>query len=169
MSAQPVSLRQLRSRTAPSCLILAGLVTCHIAAPHDVNMSNNILDLVSLDNFITHPMSKYDELYAHDINQYLSASKMKLLFREELVIRSDLLQSWRVYQCDNCKSPTGWRVLTINSVWIPSCSEECSLSLAFKFISSSTSGPDDVTSELHKEPDQPAMQSGHVPTEASQN
>lgn len=43
---------------------------------------------------------------------------------KEIVVSSEVTQSWRVYPCSACRTPTGWRYCT-SEYTSPACSEEC--------------------------------------------
>jgi hypothetical protein len=70
---------------------------------------------------------KFDAKYPDKTNA-LKLNPDKLMGpHKEVVVTSEVMQSWRVFPCGACGALTGWRFSAPNADYPPSpaCSEEC--------------------------------------------
>ena len=62
----------------------------------------------------------------------------------EVWIYENLVQTWRLYPCDQCRNLTGWRCLIEGDTLVPACSEECCNALSKGQDAITTNGNEEV-------------------------
>jgi hypothetical protein len=70
---------------------------------------------------------KFDAKYPDKTNAQKLFPEKLIGPHKEVEVTSEITQSWRVYPCGVCRSPTGWRFNApkADHPATPACSEEC--------------------------------------------